>query len=101
MNRALWILSLVLVSTVCQGQGVLSAVPDTGKAQHPDPFPRRCAFENPAETLLRCQAGDVINVPVESASAICNMREQIVPYRNEQGKSWVLCVARGELRTEE
>jgi hypothetical protein len=101
MNRIYWLIAFSLAWNVCQAQGVLSGVPETGETHRADPFPKRCAFKDPASTLLHCQGGDVINVPVESASAICNMREQIVPYQNEQGKSWVLCIAREQLRTEQ
>lgn len=102
MNRTYWVVVFTLAWNVCQAQGVLSAVPENdGEPQRTDPFPKRCAFKDPASTLLHCRGGDVINVPVESASAICNMREQIVSYRNEHGKSWVLCIAREQLRTEQ
>lgn len=100
MNRIYWVIALTLAWNLCQAQKVLSAVPEGGETQRTDPFPERCIFKDPERTLLHCQGGDVINVPIESASAICNMREQIVPYRNEQGKTWVLCIARDQLRTE-
>ena len=66
----------------------------------PDPFNTRCEHANPAEILLHCGAGDVIDVPVEAASAICDMREQIVTYKNQKNESRALCIARGQLRTQ-
>lgn len=101
MQRIGWTIAFFLFWNLCQAQTVLPVTPADSKAGHTDPFPTRCAFQDPSRTLLHCQGGDVINVPVESASAICNMREQIVPYRNAQGKSWVLCIAREQLRTEQ